>query len=794
MSARRLRAVSAPGATPAITDPPASLDPNRPVLMAAAQGLPVLLRPAEVDLIALVNAASQYGYLTDPAVRPGEVHPAEYLVDHVLTRYGLNGKGGGARVEAVASLARKHLIPFLVEAAWAKPETERGAAAFRLADAERLPRILAGREKLPAATVASLHLGQRRYAAACLYLDRHEAALVVDGGADRLDRAIATGGVEVFRDLRTDEEIVRPFDLRGAGILRELDRPHGIESTSATNVLRELKTAFGRANDSGAGMVGNFDAIEPLELLAHHRMRSKPADREYVSVATVRQLCQHLPLLTQVVLWLERLLGLRAGESFGPLVRDYRRDETGRGWLRVARQGGKRMLVRDPATHDLYRVDHKDGTKTPAGTREIPLPHLLAAMIETLIAVFHTDPQTGETLAEARLIPGIGKDDAAGQSTYRANLKAGQAAVDLDFDPHAMRGALITDLKEAGVKKRVRFVYAGHEDTHPDIQTRHYDQGVSDARLVKVAKLLDKLLTNELGELDTTGLIVPTTLREQWGTTTRIARWSRHVERQLLDVGWWRIATDGDKGAALDVQAAAARLGEHGSTVKRFLQSGQLPGFKAAWGSREVWRVWAADVDAFDVARGRTLRQVAEETGWTYEQLWVLTEKLGLGPANRVLGQAIRLDAADEDRLIAEIERREAAEIGTLTVAQAAERLSLDADGIDVLLDHGYLELAPGHEPGHLRRITLASVDRLTFARAERSTITEDDPTCTPLQAGRRLGIERRTVARLIAAGVLRSVASGPRGRVTVASVESHADHQRRARAGGGGNRPCTPL
>lgn len=84
------------------------------------------------------------------------------------------------------------------------------------------------------------------------------AAFVVEGGAAVLESAIADGRVPTNVVLRTGFALVRPFDLRAAGLLVEVDAPHRLAFGSARNVLRELTLVFQRANTAGAGMVGEF--------------------------------------------------------------------------------------------------------------------------------------------------------------------------------------------------------------------------------------------------------------------------------------------------------------------------------------------------------------------------------------------------------------------------------------------------------------------------------------------------------------------------------------------------------
>lgn len=84
---------------------------------------------------------------------------------------------------------------------------------------------------------------------------------------------------------------------------------------------------------------------------------------------------------------------------------------------RISRKGAAALARKSEDT--IRRSEKKNNL---AGEREIPLPHLLADLIEAVIAVFHTDPVSSVVDAEARIVPDIGKDDASGQSTYRAKL------------------------------------------------------------------------------------------------------------------------------------------------------------------------------------------------------------------------------------------------------------------------------------------------------------------------------------------------------------------------------------
>jgi integrase len=93
--------------------------------------------------------------------------------------------------------------------------------------------------------------------------------------------------------------------------------------------------------------------------------------------------------------------------------------------------------------------------------RTIPLPSPLADLIDLLIAIFHTDAETGRVDGEARLIPGLRSENTSGQSTFRTWLSKAQEQSGTSFKPHDLRGALITDLKDAGVEERLAHYYAG---------------------------------------------------------------------------------------------------------------------------------------------------------------------------------------------------------------------------------------------------------------------------------------------------------------------------------------------
>ena len=236
---------------------------------------------------------------------------------------------------------------------------------------------------------------------------------------------MADGRVPRHADARTGEQIVFTADLRTVGLLLERDTPHGLAKGSAGNVLRDLDAAFERARAHGADLTwrGRLTAISPL---GPRRINDPKPAGTYIPLAHLVALGPHLPVdfCASSSGW---LVGDRIGEVYGLRVADYFRDESGRGWLVMDKQGGASSLGRDRETGRFDRQDSKDHTKTPAGVRTIPIPSQLAALLDELIRIFHTDPETGEVLATARLIPGIQREDVSGQSSFRTWLKDAQA-------------------------------------------------------------------------------------------------------------------------------------------------------------------------------------------------------------------------------------------------------------------------------------------------------------------------------------------------------------------------------
>jgi integrase len=748
---------------------------RRPALLRVCAGEPIALTSTDASLVELIDGAAEtVGYLLDPLMDPDDYQLAEVIAECLCEHHGLDRNAGGKRVESVVSDAVRYLLPATVEHALAAPRERRGVASLLVHDLKPIVRMLAGELPLPAATVAGDILGLPGIA--CVWLELTEAARVVDGGRTALDVALVEGTLPVYADARTGRPVVSATDLRAVGLLREPSGPHGLARSTATNILRTLRRALDRSRDCGARLRGTLKlaAIDPLPA---NRQRPPIQEGEYVSLATVAAICRNLPVIGQVCLWIMRLTGLRIGEVFGLRVADFGRDELGRPFLSVTRQGGARSLERDRLTGRLRKVDEKSGTKTPAGTRKLHVVEPLARLIENLINAFHLDSATSKPIGDARLIPGIGKDDASGQATLRGWLAEASSEHGIRFNPHLMRAALVTDLKRHGVEKRLRFAYLGHEDPNADIQDQEYDLGVTFDEQAPVLKVIDSLCTEDISDGD---LRIPTRVREQWGTATRVGQQAARIEEALLGQGWRHAVIDLHLGAELASRDVAERIGAKVGTARKLMRTGQIRAHTRPWGDRDVWVAWEKDVDAYTATRSESsLSTLAGELGLEYYQAWQLLRDLDLVPNGHIKGQALQLPAATRDAVRAEHERRTAAHENVVSISLAAQVLDLPVTAVETLLRRGLLDSAACPDGSRHRYVTRHSVDLCRIARPPFSALVAADEVLVPfMEAARLIGVSRPTLSQL---GRTRQVrvtrkANSRHQYVTASSLETWAE------------------
>jgi len=184
--------------------------------------------------------------------------------------------------------------------------------------------------------------------------------------------------------------------------------------TDALWVLRRI-LAFARANGlfpPGFDPTDGLDA--PIADKVDRRRPGRSAQPRPLTLPECARLASHLHPVHQLAFWLQRIMGLRISEAFGVGVSDIV-DLGGTGLLAVQGQGGRSFSVRDDHGQ-VVAVPYKQTTKTSAGSRVLVVPEQLMDLVRVAIDAFHTDPDTGQVNAAARLVPGLQTPDRSGRT------------------------------------------------------------------------------------------------------------------------------------------------------------------------------------------------------------------------------------------------------------------------------------------------------------------------------------------------------------------------------------------
>lgn len=742
----------------------ASATSSRSPLFALVALEPVHVSEENVDLVALANAGEQ---VLDLDADISRATAAQLALDWFIEYEGLHARTDGERAESLISYTRRYVLPHLIETALAAPADRRTVEDLTFAQAQALALTLAGKRELPAATVAGDMLN--RAAVTCVWLTMQEAGEVSHGGLKAVSDACAEGRVVARRNGR-GPILVQAAELRAAGLLVEPERPHGMQRESAKNVLFVLKQAMLRARDHGAALRGDYTRLVAIAPAGKDLARQPRTDPGYLPVDAARQVAGHLSVVHQLTLWLLRLTGMRIGEAFGLLVKDFFQVSDGSWALRIEKQGGEWKLVRDGDTGRFVYQPYKEGTKTEQSMRTVRVPELLASLLHEVIEVFHT--RDGVVLAENRLIPGLGKDQASGMSSFRSALDGAQAAAGLVKSvPHDMRGFVITDHRNAGVDDRLGEYYVGHGE-----QKRTVHAGYDDGVPVELQTPATDAMADLLAAAGMSALIVPTDKREGWGRDTVLGRQREALLARMAARGWFA-APEGVEADAvlLSTRQVAEAVGKHEAEVRRMLQSGAIRGAKVLVSGALTWRVDERDLRVFLEARsGSSLHDVAARIGLSYHQARDLCLRLGVLSTSREKGTAIRLGPEDVARVEAEMKRVRAASQEVLDLQAAADRLGLPVGQVEKLVRSGDLVRVDDPRGTRRRHVSAASVKE--YSQRMNRMRSGGEELFVPFQDARRaLGLTRNRVSELIGLGWLTAATINRRQHVGMTSLLEYA-------------------
>jgi integrase len=556
------------------------------------------------------------------------------------------------------------------------------------------------------------------------------------------------------------------------------NRPAGLSRTVVADALWVLRCVLGFARANGIVPPG-FDPTEGLAaptpdaaVARSRRLTSKPRPLSFLECARI---AAHLHPVHQLVLWLQRVMGLRISEAFGLLVDDVI-DLGDSGLLLVRAQGGHAFRVRDEHGQ-VVTVTHKETTKTQASSRALVVPSIMMDLLRVAIDAFHTDPAIGDADDMARLVPGIRIEDESGQLGFREAFETAAAAEglgssDLGFrvSPHLLRKSVATDLAwQPGIEDAVRRRFMGHrasDDVYGRVYTLDHPELTP---LEGVALVLDEIILTSIGSL-----LIPTTRRIPWGHANRNFRRAGHVDATLGAAGWM-IEPDSTDDPLCDTRRVASELQIAPTTARRWMRDGTLrcvivkdgQGVERRWVRlSEVWAVRDRLTDRI------LLPELAEKLGVRYHELYRTSRQLGLELERHPTSRQFEVPLAAVKRLRVEHDRVRALHQRSMKLAAAARRLNLAVSTVGLMAKRGELDIDPETDTSNACFVTCASVEKCRIAHLGRSPERKPERATVPLgDVVRFTGRTRVELLDLVRAGVLEEVPGRGTCELTAASL-----------------------
>ncbi len=554
--------------------------------------------------------------------------------------------------------------------------------------------------------------------------------------------------------------------------------PAGLSQGYVADALWVLRRVLSFARANGLFPPG-FDPTEgldaPLPDKAGARSHPPSAQPRPLALPECARIASHLHPVHQLVFWLQRIMGLRISEAFGVLVSDVV-DLGDTGLLAVQGQGGRTFSVRDEHGQ-VVAVPYKATLKTAAGSRVLVVPPALTALIRVAIEAFHTDPDTGEIDATARLVPGLHTPDRSGQHAYRhafdeATTAEHLASSDLGFavTTHLLRKSCATDLAwAAGIEDAIRRRFMGHR-AGDDVYGRIYTLDHPDvAPLAKVAEILDHNIAMTIETL-----LTPTLRRVHWGSTNPLASRAAHIDATLAAAGWL-VEPGSDDDPLCDAARVAAELDISVTTARRWIADGTLPTVTVP-DAQSVPRRCCRLSDLWahrDRLAGRILLpDIAEQLGLRYHEAYQMLRRLSVEVDQERPGGQYQLSPEAAQALRAEQRRIRALHGRSVKLAAAARQLGVALSTAALLSRTGQLEVDSETDGSDARFVTRASVQARWLARQRRGQAAEQLEAVALDEVARFTGRSQSDVMDLVRAGVLEQLPGRRACQITAASVQ----------------------
>jgi integrase/transposase len=539
---------------------------------------------------------------------------------------------------------------------------------------------------------------------------------------------------------------------RRAGLLGSEAPRGGLDKEHASDILATLKRLLGWAYGHGwinRAVHDGISSIRPDAAVALKRKgKKRRTERPPIPLEVCAEAAQQLEFIDAVTMWIQRLLGLRLHESFGPLVGDLV-DLGDYGILPITAQGGRRFEIRDEHGR-VITVDRKEQLKNAESVRVVVVPRALMQLLRILIETYHTD-EHGTVDRSARLVPGRRHRNAAGAQSYATNLKKAFSAVG---DPvagtdrmtsHDLRASLATDLRwspeDLNEFAQKRFLGHGGQDVHDRYYVLNHP---SMAPQLRIAEAIDDEVSEHLGHLRLASK--PT----KWNRAHAFYEQRHDIDEALRSYGVLHpeeVMTTGQLAEHFEVGQ---------TTVRRWLRDGKVAGAVKIEGDGPVhYQVAPEAVEAHLAApqfAGRPLDDVAAELGLTYHQARLLLHQLGHEGQRRPDGK-YDLSEPVVAAMRREQERVRALHQRAVKHIEAAQRLGCSRRSISDRIARGELEVDPETDSSRAQFVTLASIERQRAVRAQ-LPCHSDEWVALPVAIA-VTGLERSALLTLVRSGHL---------------------------------------
>jgi excisionase family DNA binding protein len=663
------------------------------------------------------------------------------------------GEAGPERADDVRRDLQSHLIPFFAGRA---PTIE----GLDQDDVLAYVAFMAGkRDGAPRSTTSILPV--RDYTLA-------EIAQLTGWSASSVHRAYTKGE---FPKARTEMAgsrrriLVPSSDVAAAGFARSksMEVPYGYSRTFVRELLNTLRRildyAVARKLATTNAALG-VRASTPRPGTKSRIPKARKAS-EALLLAQVKDLVAEMPLEGQVVIWLQRLAGLRVGESFGTFLDDITEVE-GRTILQVVRQGGQKFKRVD-AEGNVVLVDYTEELKTPAARRAIPISSHLASFLRVFIEASRgPEPSDLHIPLLTALRP---YDQQAFRKHFaRARDAAGLGVEELGFHvtPKMLRQSLSSQIGYLpNIALIARSKYLGHEIPNNEGSAPVTNQSYSLTmpridELLGIADAIDEAIVAEVGTV-----VVPAPASSLLDSQHFRADEGRSRAFEVLDVNGY-LAPDVEQGVEVVTREEAAELlGVSLRNVARFLSVGKLTAVYRNNRRGVPCRMVTLESVNARIAHEQSLwtrRSVMEELGLSENRLQDLLRQLNLAPL-RFEGD--RLQRFDDGMVVALRERLCELEVlrnRAITVDETAELLGVHRSTVHRLLKSSRLHLDTRvSEKFGSHFVTRESLEEF-LSRRERSRrracLPAPTGTVTLSEAQRLLGCSRQEALALASKGL----------------------------------------